>query len=256
MSSSDPTKDILEQVLAQLYGKQAEEAERHDGSYLIASDGQLLGMISDNRFDTDSILNKYGPFGSSYSPTSIFNRYSPYGSEYGALSISNPYCASPPKLIINGRLIGRVTENRYISNRISPEAFLYTLKNNLPALLAGNIVESESRARQLERESFIEAGDGTFLGKLNPNKFDSDSVFSKYGPYGNKYSSTSIFNKFSNYGGRFSGLSPYNKLTGTPPKLYVEGKFIGYLTVNKHLSPRIDPDELFNWASRSVRKYG
>ena len=35
-------------------------------------DGQLLGKITNNKNDNDSILNEYGPYGSLYSPTSIF----------------------------------------------------------------------------------------------------------------------------------------------------------------------------------------
>jgi glutaredoxin-related protein len=255
-SPTDKTKDVLEQILAQLYAEQAKETTAQDGSYLIAQDGQYLGKLTDSQYDTDSILNQYGPYGSPYSTTSIFNPYSPYGSEYGSYSINNPYCTTPPKLFINGRLLGLITANRYVTGRIAPEAFLHSLKNDLRSLLAGRIIESESHARQLKHESYIEATDGTFLGKLNPNRFDRDSIFNQFGPYGNKFSQTSIFNKFSNYGSQFSNLSPYNKFTQTPPKVYVNGKFVGYLTVNQYLSPRIDPEELLQWAEQNVNRYG
>ena len=256
MSSTDKTKDVLEQILAQLYAEQAREAKGHNGSYLIAEDGQFLGKITDNQNDNDSILNQYGPYGSRYSNTSIFNPYSPYGSQYGAHSINNPYCATPPKLFINGRLLGRISTNRYIPDRIAPEAFFYSLTNALPTLLSGNIVESEAHARVLQGESFIEAADGTFLGKLTSNRFDQESIFNQFGPYGSEYSQTSVFNKFSNYGNQFSNLSPFNNFTHTPPKLYVRGKFVAYLTVNSMLSPRVDPDDLLQWAERNVGHYG
>lgn len=256
MSSTDKTKDFLEQILAQLYAEQAKETTGHNGSYLIAEDGQLLGKITDNQYDSDSILNQYGPYGSRYSNTSIFNPYSPYGSQYGAHSINNPYCVVPPKLYINGRLLGRVTINRNIPNRIAPEAFLYSLMNALPTLLSGNIVESETHARVLQGESFIEAADGAFLGKLTSNQYDQESIFNRFGPYGSQYSQTSVFNKFSNYGNQFSDLSPFNNFTKTPPKLYVKGQFVAYLTVNSTLSPRVDPDELFQWAEKNVGHYG
>jgi len=256
MSSSDKTKEVLEQILAQLYSEQAQESKVADGSYLIAEDGQLLGNITDNLYDTNSILNQYGPFGSPYSTSSIFNDYSQYGSQYGAYSINNPYCTQPPKLVINGRFVGYVTANPYMSNRISPEAFLYTLENDLQSLLRGQVVESESQARQLKRESYIEAQDGTFLGKLNPNNFDKESIFNKYGSYGNKFSQISIFNKFSPYGSQFSELSPYNKFSQTPPRIFVNGEFVAYLTVNSYISPRIDPEEIITWAERNVSKFG
>lgn len=256
MSSPDKTKEVLEQILAQLYADQAKDTKEHNGSYLVAEDKQLLGKITDNRYDSDSILNKYGPYGSQYSNTSIFNPYSPYGSKYGAFSINNPYCGTPPKLFINGRLIGFVTANRYCHDRIAPEAFLYSLTNELPALLSGSIVESETHSRQLQGESFIEAADGTFLGKLNPNRSDVDSIFNQFAPYGNEFSQVSIFNKFSDYGNQFSDLSPFNSFTQTPPKLYFQGKFVGYVTVNSTLSPRFDPAELLQWAEKNVSPYG
>lgn len=256
MSSSDKTKQVLEQILAQLYAEQAKETKVSNGSYLIAADGQLLGKITDNPYDSDSILNQYGPYGSQYSNTSIFNPYSPYGSQYGTHSINNPYCSAPPKLIINGRLIGRVTANRAIPDRIAPEAFLYSLQNALPALLSGKIVKSEIHAREIQGESFLEAADGTFLGKLNPNQFDQESIFNKFGPYGSQFAETSIFNQFSKYGGQFSALSPYNCFTKTPPKVYLRGKQVGYLTANSLISPRISPDEILQWAEKNAPRYG
>lgn len=256
MASSDKTKEVLEQILAQLYSEQAQESKVPNGSYLIAEDGQLLGKITDNSYDTESMLNQYGPFGSQYSTTSIFNAYSQYGSQYGAYSINNPYCTQPPKLYINGRFIGYISANQHIPNRISPEAFFYTLENDLPSLLRGQIVESESKARQFKGDSYIEAQDGTFLGKLNPNHFDPESIFNGFGTYGNKFSQNSLFNKYSPYGSQFSNLSPYNKFSQSPPRLFVKGQFVAFLTVNNMIRPRIDPDSLFKWAEENVSKFG
>ncbi len=253
MSSSDKTKEVLEQLLSALYAEQGKSHHSHGGSYLMAQDGQLLGKINNNLMDSESILNKYGPFGSHYSPTSIFNQYSQYGSQYGAFSIHNPYCSTPPQLFINGRLVGFVSANRFVSNRISPEAFLYSLENQLPLLMQGRIVESEEHARILNKESFIVAADGTFLGKLSPNRFDSESIFNAFGPYGNKFSSNSLFNKFSTYGNQFNELSPYNKFSKKPPKLIVKGELVAYLTANNSIRPRVDPEELMAWAERNVR---
>src|SRR5690606_34714574 len=123
------------------------------------------------------------------------------------------YCTTPPILYLRGKAIGPVSANPYVPNRISNEAFLYSLKNDLPGLLRGNFVASKVEAQKKSSQSFIEAGDGTFLGKLNPNKFDQDSIFNRFGAYGNKFSQSSIFNKFSTYGNQFNQLSPYNKFS-------------------------------------------
>lgn len=257
-SETDPTKEVLEQLLAQLYAEQANTPPTLAGtqrSCLIADDGQFLGNISDNQYDRESILNQYGPYGSQYSPTSIFNPYSKYGSPYGQYSIQNPYTSTPPHLFIAGREIARVTANPYIPNRMPPEAFLFALKNDIHGLLQGSPITSEPQARQAAGQSYIQAENGQFLGKLNPNKFDNDSIFNTYGPYGNKFSNTCIFNKFSDYGSQFSALSPYNQFAATPPKLFVNGQFVAYLTVNSMLTPRVHPDHILEWAEQNVSKY-
>lgn len=255
MSEDDKTKEVLEQILAQLYSEQAQETSQTGESYLKAADGQFLGRVSENTYDSESLLNQYGPYGSPYSPTSIFNSYSQYGSPYGNFSINNPYTTTPPSLFIRGRLLGLVTKNTYVPNAIDADAFLYTLENNIRSLLRGEIKESGPTLRQKARQSYIEAADGTFLGKLNPNRYESDSIFNRYGSYGSKYSSTCIFNKYSNYGSQFSQLSSYNRFASSPPKVFVNGKFCAYLTVNESIQPRIHPDEILNWAENNVKKY-
>lgn len=45
---------------------------RRQESFLLAQDGQFLGMLSSNKYQSDSVMNKYG---SKYSSTSIFNQY-------------------------------------------------------------------------------------------------------------------------------------------------------------------------------------
>ena len=200
------------------------------------------------------LTNAYGPHGSQYSPTSIFNEYSQYGSVYGQYSLNNPYAGLPPKLTLNGRFVGHVSANEYIPDRISPKAFQFALKNRLASLLRGEVPTSEAEVRAAQGEAYIQAADGTFLGSLNPNNFDTDSIFNKYGPHGSKYASNSIFNKYSPYGGSYSAFSPFNTRTQSPPKIVQKGQMLAYLTVNERLQPRIDPAEVFDWARRNIRK--
>ena len=69
---------------------------------------------------------------------------------------------------------------------------------------------NELNRRVGNRESFILANDGQFLGKLCLNIYDPESILNIYGLYGNPYSATSINNKYSLYGSQYSSLSPYN----------------------------------------------
>jgi hypothetical protein len=63
----------------------------------------------------------------------------------------------------------------------------------------------------------IYAQDGTYLGRLNANQYDPESVANPYGQYGSKYSPTSINNRYSTYGSPYSPLSATNPYSTTPP---------------------------------------
>lgn len=78
-----------------------------------------------------------------------------------------------------------------------------------------------------------------FLGCLNSNKYDSDSIWNKHGTYGSKYSADSIWNKYGTYGSKYNSLSPWNRYSSDPPVVVDKyGKFYGYFTSNKYLTNR------------------
>ncbi len=100
-------------------------------SFLLANDGQYLGKLSLNRYDTDSISNPYGDYGSRFSSTSIYSRFSNYGSRYSALSPYNPYTSTPPKIYLLGDFYGYLTKNRFIGvNSLDPENLILWMKEN------------------------------------------------------------------------------------------------------------------------------
>lgn len=246
--NKDKTKALLEQMLSELHKEQSKETKATGDSFLQAQDNQFLGKITSNKYETDSILNKYGTYGSKYSSTSIFNQYSQYGSKYGSYSVNNPYCTTPPKLFLKGKFVGHVSVNKYVSNQIPTETFLYLLENDINSLLNGRLDLKEVDIRSNRGESYIMANDGTYLGKLTSNQFDSDSILNEFGPYGSEFSPKSIFNEFGTYGSEFSSQSPFNEFAPTPPKIYVNGQFYGLLTVNEFVSgKKISPKGIKQW---------
>jgi hypothetical protein len=54
------------------------------------------------------------------------------------------------------------------------------------------------------------APDGTYLGEMNRNKYDPNSISNPYGEYGSKYSPKSINNPYGVYGSKYSDQSPNN----------------------------------------------
>lgn len=56
----------------------------------------------------------------------------------------------------------------------------------------------------------IYAPDGQYLGNLNSNRYDPNSVSNPYGQYGSRYSPNSINNPYSQYGSPYSPNSVRN----------------------------------------------
>jgi hypothetical protein len=78
----------------------------------------FLGCVNCNQYDSTSIYNGYGSYGSAYSPTSIANHYAEFGSKYSAYGACNPYASDPPVIVDdNGQFYGRLTVNQYHAQR-------------------------------------------------------------------------------------------------------------------------------------------
>ncbi len=96
--------------------------------YLFAEDGTYLGKLTTNQFDPDSIFNQFGVYGSQFSATSIWNRFGVYGSQFSSQSPFNDFTSTPPYIkTIDGKIVGRLTTNRFIAGAISP----YDIENIL-----------------------------------------------------------------------------------------------------------------------------
>lgn len=100
-------------------------------------------------------------------------------------------------------------------------------------------------------QTILVANDGQFLGNVNNNTFDIDSIANHFGTYGSTFSTLSIWNAFGTYGGEFSLLSPWNEFTTTPPILIEDGVIIAYVTTNTFLFPAVHPNVLAMFVGRT-----
>jgi len=98
--------------------------------YLYSNDGRTyLGKLSTNQYDSESISNKYGTYGSKYSSESIFNEYGTYGSAYSSESAFNKYALNPPKIVDkNGNFVAYLSSNEYKANSITYAELISWLK--------------------------------------------------------------------------------------------------------------------------------
>ena len=89
----------------------------------------------------------------------------------------------------------------------------------------------------------------TFLGKIG-GRYESDSIFNRYGCHGSRYAAYSIWNKYGLYGSAYSQYSPFNARGFSPPSIVKNNMVIGHLSVNDALKVRgyniVNPDELMS----------
>jgi len=92
-------------------------------------------------------------------------------------------------------------------------------------------------------DDYIVSPRGQYLGKLNDNKYDPESVANPYGAYGSRYSPNSINNPYGTYGSRYSPESATNPYTSEAPRIYDgnTGQYEGRLSANKY-----DPENATN----------
>ncbi len=90
------------------------------------------------------------------------------------------------------------------------------------------------------------AANGQFLGVINDNPFDPNSLCNPFGNYGSKFSASSIWNQFGDYGSNFATYSAFNNFTSTAPVIFANTQALAFLSSNATLSPRLDSTYLLN----------
>ncbi|HEY9703258.1 MAG TPA: hypothetical protein V6C58_12465 [Allocoleopsis sp.] len=81
---------------------------------------QVIGVISQDKYDDLNICNDYGSGGSSYSSNGIFSTTGINGSSNSAWGAYNNYTTTPPYLYFNGGKI-YISSNSYFANSIHPD---------------------------------------------------------------------------------------------------------------------------------------
>ncbi len=98
------------------------------GSRIIAPDGTYLGMVLADTANPQSIINSWGQYGFSQSPTSILNPSIPYGGDNGIFSPFNPLSPSPPSIYKDGKFFSYLTDNDSFRPRSAPRKLLEFLR--------------------------------------------------------------------------------------------------------------------------------
>jgi len=99
-----------------------------DGALIVADDGEgtFLGKIG-STVASESIFNPVGRHGSTVASQSIWNEVGRYGGKVSRLSPFNPVTSSPPLIVKDGKVVGRLTVNEVLLDAVNPyllKAFL------------------------------------------------------------------------------------------------------------------------------------
>ena len=90
-----------------------------------------LGKLNASKFDSESIWNQFGEYGSYLRTESIWNEYGTYGSELSSYSPFNEYASNPPILVdANGNFYGYFTSNEYKPERANYDVIDKICKNH------------------------------------------------------------------------------------------------------------------------------
>ncbi len=88
---------------------------------VVAEDQTYLDRLT-NKYDSESILNIFGSYGSEFSSTSIYNTtYGRYGSRYSSYSAFNSHTSTPPMVYVGTTAVAYVTKNTAKMFRLDPD---------------------------------------------------------------------------------------------------------------------------------------
>lgn len=101
--------------------------EVYEGATVISDDDEklFLGAIVDS-YRSDSIFCAFGRHGSTFSRESIWNDFGHYGGTLSRHSPFNELTRTPPLIVKNNKVIGRLTVNKTIQGAVDPNTLKAT----------------------------------------------------------------------------------------------------------------------------------
>ncbi|MEX0654205.1 MAG: hypothetical protein WD534_01530 [Phycisphaeraceae bacterium] len=95
--------------------------DKYQGASIISAedDPVFLGTIEDS-IKRESIFNDVGPYGSNTGRHSIWNEVGRYGGPVGRYSPFNSVTRTPPLIVKDDKVIGRLTVNPVVSGAVEP----------------------------------------------------------------------------------------------------------------------------------------
>jgi hypothetical protein len=127
-----PKPDFINCILTSMSAPPGYDFAFMLGDKIYADDGTYLGLISTNQFASESIVNSFGSYGSSFSATSIHNQFGSYGGAFSVQSPFNSFTTTPPGIFVGSSFVAYLTTNTIKTPRVDPNQLLTYLQGNAP----------------------------------------------------------------------------------------------------------------------------
>ncbi len=167
-------------------------------------------------FNSYSQPSYQAPQNTNYQYTASAPSYVPQSTNYQSTAPTSTGATQPTYL-------GQLSTNKYAADSTSNQYGQYG------SPYGSGVNNPYSSAGMAARSQYSSGGpklygqDGQFLGNLNSNQYDPNSVSNPYGKYGSKYSSTSINNQYGTYGSQYSNQSATNPYATDAPIIVDNG---------------------------------
>lgn len=133
---------------------------------------------------------------------------------------------------------------------MDPIVYLLLTSILLPELQFTSFVDH----RQLVDCTYIVGELDVFLGNINADTTDENSIMNPYGGHGSDEAYYSIFGDGGPYKGLNGVFSPFNRFCEAPPRIMKDSVFVAYLTENELLSPRVSTYVLIGYLYDKVKR--
>ena len=97
--------------------------QKYNNSLLFSAESPpvFLGKITTSTFDSQSIFDEFGTYGSPFRSNSIWNEFGSYGSRFASYSPWNKFSSSSPFIVKNDVVIGRLAANEFVAGAFHPK---------------------------------------------------------------------------------------------------------------------------------------
>ena len=127
-------------------------AQNNTGFFVVGQDGAFLGVVSNDKFASDSICNQHGQYGSPHRVTSVWNKYGQYGGTHTVMGAYNPNAQRPPVIFQGRQPVAILTKNPNLQGGFDPDLLFQNVCLQQSTDPYSEVLRAQMEALQRNRE--------------------------------------------------------------------------------------------------------